>query len=107
MVGGAATASCGSWSPAGLHRHPATGCVGKHRTGDGRYDTHGSGGIAAKHALGLLSSPPASPHVTSRLAPALSPRDLAPVDRDGPAVIDAVTVDYLQPSPVAIALVRQ
>ena len=68
---------------------------------------HGSGGIAAKHALGLLStSPPVSPHVTSRLTPDLNPRDLAPVDRDGPAVIDAVTVDCLQPSPTAIALVR-
>lgn len=68
---------------------------------------HGGGGIAAKHALGLLSSsPPTSPHVTSRLIPDLNPRDLAPVDRDGSAVIDAVTVDYLQPSHTAIALVR-
>ena len=68
---------------------------------------HGSGGIAAKHALGLLSSsPPPSPFVTSRQAPALHPRDLAAEDRDGPAVIDAVTVDFLQESPTVIGLVR-
>ena len=68
---------------------------------------HGSGGIAAKHALGLLSSsPPPSPFVTSRQAPALHPRDLAAEDRDGPAVIDGVTVDFLQESPTVIGLVR-
>lgn len=68
---------------------------------------HGSGGMAAKHALGLLSaSPPAEPFVTSRQAPELHPRDLATPGRDGPAVIDGVTVDYLQESPTVVALVR-
>ena len=39
----------------------------------------GSGGMASKHALGLLSSsPPTSPYLTSRRTPALHPRDLAP-----------------------------
>lgn len=68
---------------------------------------HGSGGMAAKHALGLLSaSPPAEPFVTSRQTPELHPRDLAAPDRDGPVVIDGVTVDYLQESPTVVALVR-
>ena len=68
---------------------------------------HGSGGMAAKHALGLLSaSPPAEPFVTSRQAPELHPRDLATPGRDGPAVIDGVTVDYIQESPSVVALVR-
>ncbi|MCY4666139.1 MAG: hypothetical protein OXC00_15895, partial [Acidimicrobiaceae bacterium] len=68
---------------------------------------HGSGGIAAKHALGLLSSsPPSSPFVTSRQTPELHPRDLAAADRDGPVVIDGVTVDFLQESPTVITLVR-
>ena len=68
---------------------------------------HGSGGMAAKHALGLLSaSPPAEPFVTSRKTPELHPRDLAAPDRDGPVVIDGVTVDYIQEPPTAIALVR-
>ena len=68
---------------------------------------HGSGGIAAKHALGLLSSsPPSSPFVTSRRTVALHPRDLAAPDRNGPVVIDGATVDYLQESPTVITLVR-
>ena len=68
---------------------------------------HGSGGIAAKHALGLLAStPPATPCVTSRPTPALYPRDLAAPDRDGPVVLDAVTVDFLQESPAVVGLVR-
>ncbi len=63
--------------------------------------------MAAKHALGLLSaSPPAEPFVTSRQTPELHPRDLAAPDRNGPAVIDGVTVDYLQESRAIIALVR-
>ena len=68
---------------------------------------HGSGGMAAKHALGLLSSsPPTEPFVASRKTPELHPRDLAIPDRDGPVVIDGVTVDYLQESPTVVALVR-
>ena len=68
---------------------------------------HGSGGMAAKHALGLLSaSPPTEPFVTSRQTPELHPRDLAAPDRNGPVVIDGVTVDYIQELPTAIALVR-
>ena len=68
---------------------------------------HGSGGMAAKHALGLLSSsPPTEPFVASRETAELHPRDLAVPDRDGPVVIDGVTVDYLQESPTVIALVR-
>ncbi len=68
---------------------------------------HGSGGMAAKHALGLLSaSPPAEPFATSRQTPELHPRDLATPDRNGPVVIDGVTVDYLQESPTVVALVR-
>ena len=67
----------------------------------------GSGGIASKHALGLLSSsPPMSPYLTSRQTAALHPRDLAPPDRDGPAILDAVTVDFLQPLPTVVGLVR-
>ena len=67
----------------------------------------GSGGIASKHALGLLSSsPPMSPYLTSRRTPALHPRDLAPPDRDGPVILDAVTVDFLQPLPTVVGLVR-
>ena len=68
---------------------------------------HGSGGMAAKHALGLLSaSPPTEPFVTSRQTPELHPRDLATPDRDGPVIIDGVTVDYIQEPPTAVALVR-
>ena len=68
---------------------------------------HGSGGMAAKHALGLLSaSPPSERFVTSRQAPELHPRDLAAPDRNGPMVIDGVTVDYIQERPTAVALVR-
>lgn len=68
---------------------------------------HGSGGMAAKHALGLLSSsPPIEPFFASRKTPELGPRDLAVPDRDGPVVIDGVTVDYLQESPTVIALAR-
>lgn len=68
---------------------------------------HGSGGIAAKHALGLLSaSPPAEPFVAARRAAALHPRELAAPDRDGPVVIDGVTVDFLQESPTVVSLVR-
>ena len=68
---------------------------------------HGSGGMAAKHALGLLSaSPPTEPFVASRQTPELHPRDLATPDRDGPVVIDGVTVDYIQESPTAVALVH-
>ena len=68
---------------------------------------HGSGGMAAKHALGLLSSsPPTEPFFASRNTPELHPRDLAAPDRDGPVVIDGVTVDYLQDPPTAVALVR-
>ncbi|MXW97494.1 MAG: hypothetical protein F4Y05_09025 [Acidimicrobiaceae bacterium] len=68
---------------------------------------HGSGGMAAKHALGLLSaSPPTEPFVASRQTPELHPSALAAPDRNGPAVIDGVTVDYLQESPTVVALVR-
>ena len=68
---------------------------------------HGSGGMAAKHALGLLSaSPPAGPFVTFRQTPELHPRDLAAPDRDGRVIIDGVTVDFIQESPTAVALVR-
>ena len=43
---------------------------------------HGSGGMAAKHALGLLSaSPPAEPFVTSRKTPELPPRPGRPRPR--------------------------
>lgn len=68
---------------------------------------HGSGGMASKHALGLLSSsPPTEPFITSRQTPELHPRDLATPDRNGPVVIDGVTVDYIQESPTVVALVR-
>ncbi|MXZ53750.1 MAG: hypothetical protein F4Z34_11240 [Acidimicrobiaceae bacterium] len=68
---------------------------------------HGSGGMAAKHALGLLSaSPPTEPFVISRRTTELHPRALAAPDRNGPVVIDGVTVDYIQERPTTIALVR-
>ena len=68
---------------------------------------HGSGGMAAKHALGLLSaSPPAEPFISSRQTPELHPRELAALDRNAPVVIDGVTVDFLQDSPTVVALVR-
>lgn len=68
---------------------------------------HGSGGMAAKHALGLLSaSPPTEPFVTSRQTPELHPRDLAAPNRDGPVILDGVTVDFIQESPTVVALVR-
>ncbi len=74
---------------------------------DGTGLVQGSGGIAAKHALGLLAaSPPASPYVTSRQTPPLHPRELAPPDREGPALLDAVTVDYVQTCPAVVGLVR-
>ena len=84
-----------------VHRRDSDGAVERayrairrHRPGQG------SGGIAAKHALALLSSsPPPSPFVTSRRSVDLHARDLDAVDREGPVVVDAVTVDFLQESP--------
>ena len=91
-----------------VHRRDSDGAVERayrairrHRPGQG------SGGIAAKHALALLSSsPPPSPFVTSRRSVDLHVRDLDAVDREGPVVVDAVTVDFLQESPTVVALVR-